>query len=367
MKASLRVGRVFGVPLDLHWTLILIPLWVLYDGYHASLGLQWARIGWVGGVIILLFSFVLIHELGHALTARFFGKPTEKILLFPLGGGAYIREHPERLFGEIMVYFGGPLANILLALLVIPFLFFDPERWLLFQQYLQPQRNLITSSEWWEELLCLGVMVNLVLAALNLLPAYPLDGGRILQALLRKPLGERKSTLVVTVLGVVASVGFIWAGYLLSDPIMGVGGLFVGLLSLYEINRGWQRRRLQKHTVGQLFRPMMEDRLYAGDSLAKARELLDSSGWPALPVYNRWNQLVGLLTEETMEHASDEDELINGYYDTSFATGFPTDNLLAMTERIIEADAYGALVYDRYRPVGFLLMEDVMGLLERRF
>lgn len=266
-----------------------------------------------------------------------------------------------------MVYFGGPLANLLLALTILPFLFFDADRWLLFQQYLQPHRNLITTSHWWEELLCLGVVVNLVLAVLNLLPAYPLDGGRIVQALLRKPLGERRATLVVTILGIVAAIAFVWIGYALSDPIMGLGGFFVGGLSLYEINRGWQRRRLQKHTVGQLLRPMLKDRLYTNDNLDKARTLLNSTGWPALPVYNRWNQLVGLLTEETMEHATEDAVSLNGYYDIAFATGFPTDNLLTLTERIIEADAYGALVYDRYQPVGFLLMDDVMGLLKRRF
>lgn len=366
MNRSLRLGRLFGIPIDLHWTLVLVLAWVLYDGYHPSVGMQWGRVGWIGGVILLLFFFVLVHELGHALTAKAFGKPTEKILLFPLGGGAYIREQPEQLSGELMVYFGGPFANLLLALMVLPFLAIDPDRWLLLQQYIQPQRNLFTPSLWWEELLCLSFIVNLVLAAINLLPAYPLDGGRILQAALRRPLGNRGATLVVTVGGIIAAIAFVYLGYQFKDYLMSVGGLFVGMLSIIEINRGWQRRRLLKYAVTDIYRPLMKERLYIMESPERARDLLDQTEWPALPVYNQWNQLLGLVNEETLESAGNEGNL-KGFYDPAFATGFQEDNLLQLTEKIIEADAYGALIYDRQQPIGLVLMDDIMVLLEQSF
>lgn len=366
MNTSLRLGRLFGIPIDLHWTLVLVLAWVMYDGYHPSLGMQWSRVGWIGGVILLLFFFVLIHELGHALTAKAFGKPTEKILLFPLGGGAYIREQPERLGGELMVYFGGPLANLLLALLILPILLIDADRWLLLLQYIQPERNLFAPSLWWEELLCLSVIVNLILAAINLLPAYPLDGGRIVQAALRGPLGNRKATLIVTIGGIIAGIGFVYLGYRFGDYLMGAGGLFVGMLSIYEINRGWQRRRLSKFRVTDVFRPFTTQRLYASESPQRARELLDSTNWPALPVYNKWNQLLGLLNEETLESSGIEGNL-SGFYDPAFATGLRQENLLQLTEKIIEADAYGALIYDHQQPVGVVLMDDIMELLDQSF
>lgn len=366
MKSSLRVGKPFGIPLDLHWTLLLVLGWIFYDGYQvATASFHWERIGWVAAVIFLLFFFVLVHEFGHALTAKAFGRPTEKILLFPLGGGAYIREQPASLGAEILVYFGGPLANVLLSLLLLPALLIDSDRWLLLQQYVQPSRNLISPALWWEELLCLSIVVNLVLAVINLLPAYPLDGGRILQAVLRKPLGERRATLVVTILGLIAAVGFVYLGLRLSDPLMGVGGLFVGLLSAYEINRGWQRRRLKKFPVKALTRKLGNDRIYSDASPAHAKSVLAQSGWPALPVYNRWNQLVGLLTHETLADLPPQSQTIINGYDPAFATGFNNDNLLIVTERIIEADAYGALIFDRDQPVGVLFMEDIMNLLEQ--
>lgn len=364
MNASLRIGRLFGIPIDLHWTLLLVVGWVFYDGFDPGGGLRWARIGWVSGVIGLLFLFVLIHELGHALAGKATGANTEKILLFPLGGGAYITSLPERSRDELLVYFGGPLANLVLAGLLFPVLFFDAERWQLLQFYLSPDRNFFLPALWWEEMLCLSLFVNLVLAVVNLLPAYPLDGGRILQAALRRRVGIRRATLVVTCSGILAGLGFIWLGWRIGDYLMSFGGVFVAFLSAYEINRGWQRRRLERFSVADVFRPLPQRRLYVSDAPEAARQLLQSTGWPALPVYNEWNQLLGLVNEETLEEGSGQN--LGGHYDPAFATSLRDENLLVVTEKIIEADAYGALVYERQQPVGLLLMDDIMGLLKRR-
>lgn len=331
-------------------------------------GFRWARIGWVGSVIGLLFLFVLIHELGHALVARSFGKPTKKILLFPLGGGAYIPEHPQQKWQEVLVYAGGPLANLGLALLMLPSFFFIHEGWLLLRYYFVPGHNVVLSTLWWEELLCLTVAVNLVLAVLNLIPAFPLDGGRILQTILRGRIGERKATVVVSILGIMACILFCGLAWQLSDPIMGLGGLFVGGLSVAEINNGWQRRRLQTFRVDDFVRAPAQERLYTNDTVAYARRQLDRSGWPVLPVYDRWNNVKGLLASEILEEGksfSDNDPVID-ICDRIIASCMLQDNLLDATVAIIEADSYGAMVYDRYRPVGFLLMDDVMEMLDQR-
>lgn len=370
MRTSLQAGRIFGIPLHLHWTLLLVVGWVFYDGYSPAFGLRWGRITWVGGVILLLFGFVLVHELGHALTARYYGKKTDKILLFPLGGGAYIREHPDRLYQEILVYLGGPLANLGLALLAFPLLvILSPDWLLLLRYYLQPQANLVVAATWWEDLLRLTISVNVVLMVLNLLPAYPLDGGRILQALLRGPLGKRRASIVVSVLGISAGIVFLVLAYFLRDPLMGTGGLFVAGLSVAELNAGWQRRRLQQHVVTELVRPIIPERLYVEDTIAYARRQLNRSDWPVLPVYDRWNEVSGLLHEELLEDARESEDIarVASIYDPAVAACRLEESLLDATITIIETDSYGALVYDQQRPVGFLLMDDVMKLLEKRW
>lgn len=369
IKSSLRIGNIFGIPVHLHWTLLFVVAWVIYDGYLPDYGFRWERIGWISGVIGLLFSFVFIHELGHALSARYFGKPTQKILLFPLGGGAYIPEHPKEKWQEILVYAGGPLANLGLALLALPAFFFVQEGWLLLRYYFVPNSNVILSASWWEELLCLTVAVNVVLAVLNLLPAYPLDGGRILQALLRGPLGERRATVIVSVLGVIAGIGFIFLAWNLGDPILGAGGLFVGGIAAAELNNGWQRRRLQKYQVADVVRPVASERLYLNDSVNYARQQLERSGWPVLPVYDTWNDVSGFLAAEVIDDMPHQDlpETTAAICDPALANCLLADNLLDATVAIIEADSYGAIVYDRQRPVGFLLMDDIMEIVERRF
>ncbi|MEL6276025.1 MAG: M50 family metallopeptidase, partial [Bacteroidota bacterium] len=349
MATSLKVGKLFGIPLHLHWTLLLIVGWVLYDGYLTGYGMRWDRVGWVGGVIILLFGFVLVHELGHALTARAFGKPTEKILLFPLGGGAYIREQPTKIWQEILVYFGGPMANVLLALLVLPVLIQDPDRWLLLRYYFVPNANAVFSSYWWEDLLCITVGVNAVLAVLNLLPAYPLDGGRILQALLRGPFGTRAATLIVSILGLIAGLGFGLLAWQLNDPVMGAGAIFVAGLAGMEINNGWQRRRLKKYIVADLARASIAERLYRNDSLTFAEKQFSRTGWPVLPVYNKWNDVVGFLPAEVCSTATNKNgsDLITDEFEPRFTSCNMEDNLLNATIRIIEADCYGALIFEK--------------------
>lgn len=350
--------------------MLFVVAWVFYDGYAPGLGLRWERIGWIGGVITLLFSFVFIHELGHALTARRFGKSTEKILLFPLGGGAYIPEHPQKKWQEILVYAGGPLANLGLALLVLPAFLFMHEGWLLLRYYFVPGSNVILSARWWEELLCLTVAVNVILAVLNLLPAYPLDGGRILQALLRGPFGHRKATVIVSIFGIIAGIGFVLLAWNLSDPVLGAGGLFITGLATAELNNGWQRRRLKKYRVSDLIRPLTAERLYTNDSVEYAKRQLERSGWPVLPVYNNWNDVIGFLAAEVLTEPDDTaDPAANSagqLSDPALATCLLADNLLDATVAIIEADSYGALVYDRQRPIGFLLMDDIMEIVARR-
>ncbi len=370
MRASFRVGHLFGIPFHLHWTLLLVAIWIFYDGYTQGQGFHWERIGWVSAVIVLLFGFVLLHELGHALTARAFGKATEKILLFPLGGGAYIREQPDRLLHELLVYAGGPFANLGLAILVLPLLFIlSPDAPLLLQYYLYPQSNIVVTSYWWEDLLCFTIGVNVVLALLNLLPAYPLDGGRILQAVLKKRFGSRPASVVVSILGLVAGVGFLVLAYGWYDPLMGLGGLFVGGLSIAELNNGWQRRRLQRYEVAALLRPLLIERLYLQDSAAYAQQLLERSNWQTLPVYDEWNEVKGFLTAERFEEqlAPLHQVRVAEVYDRAYSTCLIADNLLDATIQIVEQDSFGAVVYDRYRPVGFLLMDDVMQLLKKRF
>ena len=367
MLRSWRVGRLFGVPIDLHWTFLLVPVAMVGFAYAPGRGVNWARVGWWSALAVLLFSFVLAHELGHALVARRRGVRAERIVLFPLGGGAYLPERPPRVRDEVLVYAAGPLVNLLLATLALPLLLAYPQGEYLLRYYLNPRANLVVSPSTTELVLGTSVAVNAILAAGNLLPAYPLDGGRILQALLRRPLGARPATVVVTVLGVITGGALVYLSYQIGDPLLALGAGFVALLSVMEFRNGWQRRRLDALRVEDVLRPPPAGRrLFAADRVATAREAFVATGAPILPVFDHWNRLSGFLHHEVPnEEGAGDDDPVREYYEAEFVGAAAGENLLRVTERIVDADVYGAAVYgQRGRILGYVYTEDVIGLLD---
>ena len=318
---------------------------------------------------MLLFIFVLIHELGHATTALARGVRAEKIILFPLGGGAHIPDRPERVLDEVLVYAAGPGANLLVAAIALPALLTNPYGELILRSTFDPTGNFIINPGLVDRLLSVTVAVNVLLAAGNLLPAFPLDGGRILHALLRVVTGERKATVIISVLGVLIGLGLIYLSYRLGDPLLGLGAGFVISMSIAALRGGWQRRRLAKLTIDDLVRPAatlpLTSRLYVPQKALNAVAAFKATNWPVLPVYDTWNELRGFVSNEAVK---EEDPTGAGpllaVAELEFVTAKPGENLLTVTERIVKANVYGAAIYGkRGKLTGFLFTEDIMSIL----
>lgn len=368
---SWRIGKIFGVPTDLHWTFVFVPTAILYFAYVPGYGMNWKAAGWWSTIALLLFTFILVHELGHALVARDRGVRAERIILFPLGGGAYLPDQPKQLWAEILVYAAGPLANIILAIAAWIALLLRPDGELLIAYFLRLSGNIVLRPALLDQVLGITLGVNLLLAAGNLLPAYPLDGGRILRALLRRPLGARASTIVVTTLGVVVGLPLIWVGVKLGDPLLACGAVFIILLSGMEYRNGWQRRRLAKTASDSVLRvPQGEHvRVYASESVGAVRERFAATGWPVLPVFSSWNEQIGFVELNVLKEEPDSDEEpVAPYCEAEFITAPPEEDLLSVTERIVAANVYGATVLgQRGKLVGYVFTEDVMRVLDNRW
>ena len=365
MFRSWRIGRIFGVPTELHWSFALVPAAILYYAYVPGVGVRWTQVQWWSAITALLFTFVLIHELGHALMAKNRGVKAEKIILFPLGGGALIPDEPKRTRDEILIYAAGPVANIVLALLALPVLLWQPGGEYLVRFYVNPLSNLLVSPTPVEQLLGITLGVNALLAVGNLLPAYPLDGGRILRALLKAPVGDRRATVITTLLGIVIGASLLVPSFTLTDPLLGVSALFIIGFSALELNRGWQRRHLAETATTEVLRELPTHRLYANDSVARGRTQFATSDAAVLPVYNSWNELSGFVEKEVLLKEATRDQPIAWYYEAEYIAADIDEPLLTLTERIVAADVYGAALYDRGRPVGFVYTEDVIRLLDR--
>ena len=213
MKWSAKLGRYAGIDVFIHAT---FPLLLLWFGYVA-----WVQTGSVAGVInaltliLLLFLCVLLHEYGHALTARRFGIGTRSITLLPIGGLALLETMPKDPRQEILVALAGPAVNLVIAAFLYLILAFTSRPGALLS--IDP-----VSMGIFEGLLA----ANLLLAVFNLLPAFPMNGGRVLRALLALLMDRVRATRIAAIVGQVLAVGLgIWG--LMGNPFMILIAAFV--------------------------------------------------------------------------------------------------------------------------------------------
>jgi Zn-dependent protease len=188
MKWSWRIGRVAGIDLYLHATFLILVGYAAYTGYrHRGL---WADAGWGVAFIGAFFGIVVLHELGHCLAARRFGIGTHDITLLPIGGLARLERTPEKPGQELVIALAGPAVNvaigvILYALLRAP----QPGPWV-------ADIRLVGG-----DLLVNLFRANALMAVFNLIPAFPMDGGRVLRALLALRMGFARATAAAATVG----------------------------------------------------------------------------------------------------------------------------------------------------------------------
>ena len=178
-----RVGQVAGIDLALHPTMLLLIGFVAYQGGLPAVCLMAA-----------VFGCVLLHELGHALTARRYGIETHGILLSPIGGLARLDRMPRSPGAELAITIAGPAVNVAI--------------WAAAGLVSVVLGGLGLGLGPAPAFLGLLATINLVLAGFNLMPAFPMDGGRVLRALLSRPLGRRKATEIAAFVGQALAIAF---------------------------------------------------------------------------------------------------------------------------------------------------------------
>lgn len=214
MKWSWKLGAIGGIGVYLHATFLLLLAWVGFEHYAAGAG--WGGVAIGVSFILLIFGCVLLHELGHALAARRYGIRTRDITLLPIGGVARLERMPEKPSEELVVALAGPAVNLLIAAALYA--------WLALTQSIEPVRQVrIATGNLPERLLA----VNLILVFFNLLPAFPMDGGRVVRALFATRLDYVRATHIAATIGQVMAFGFGLAGLLTGNFILLFIALFV--------------------------------------------------------------------------------------------------------------------------------------------
>lgn len=187
--------RIFGIRLAVHFSFFLLLAYVAWGGWVDA---GWLGAAWSGAAVLILFACVVLHELGHSLTARHYGIGVSRILLLPIGGMAEFDSIPRQPRRELLITLAGPAVNFAIALVTGPFL---------------PLSSLLVSLQTTGEipltLTGLGLevwLMNLLMGCFNLLPVFPMDGGRILRALLAMRWPYLKATFWAASIGKVLAI-----------------------------------------------------------------------------------------------------------------------------------------------------------------
>jgi Zn-dependent protease len=283
MKYSLYLGRVSGIKISVHWTFLILIFWIVFSNLRSGLGFN--DIVWSVTFVLAIFFCVILHELGHALTAQRFNIKTREISILPIGGVAQLESIPEKPKEELLVALAGPAVNILIAALLFPFVRFTQDIGELDSIARVGPANFFVAL----------MSINLWLALFNLIPAFPMDGGRVLRALLAFKLSHTKATGIAASIGQVLAMVFVFFGFFY-NPFLIFIGFFIFLGAQSEAAYARSKFMLKGFTVRDVAMhdiPVIEGNAPIKEAAAKLLESQNKNF-----VVNRSGKPVGTLSRD---------------------------------------------------------------------
>jgi Zn-dependent protease/CBS domain-containing protein len=295
MQWSFPLFRVAGSELRIHITFFLILLW--FGIIHFQQGGIAAAISGIA-FILAIFACVLLHEFGHALAARRFGIATPRITLLPIGGLAEMERMPEKPSEEIIVAVAGPLVNVVIALILLIYLGFalDPEA---ISSLEDPTTGFIQRL----------AAVNIILVLFNMIPAFPMDGGRVLRALLAMRYTRVQATETAARIGQMTAFLFGFLGLLSGNVILIFVAIFVYIAAAAEAQQTLMIDITRTMAAREAMITKFES-LAPGATLEDAAKALLRTTQHEFPVVDHEGKLLGILTRadlvsSTSEHGND--------------------------------------------------------------
>ncbi len=283
MKWSAKIGRFAGIDVYVHVTFLALLAYVAATDWRRTGSLTGVAFGL--GVVLMLFVCVLLHEYGHALTARRFGIGTRHITLLPIGGVAVLEDMPRDPRQEVLVALAGPAVNFAIAAAVYA---------IIVAQGGQPFAA-FTGDLGRMGLLPSLLGANLLLGVFNLLPAFPMDGGRVLRAALSFRMDRVRATRIAATVGQALAVGLGLVG-LNGNPVLLLIAVFVWLAARAEANAVEAETRLARQPAARAM--ITEFRTLSPQApLAQAIDFTLAGSQKSFPVVAEDGRVVGLLTQ----------------------------------------------------------------------
>lgn len=336
---SINLCKIKGIPLRVHFSFVLILIWAAYIGLEE-------RRDPVGEVlfVLTLFGCVVLHELGHALMARSFNHPTRDIVLYPIGGIATIVGVPTPK-EELLIALAGPAVNLIIALILFPMVVFSAgvDTLLPFE--------FVTKLFW----------VNVILILFNLLPAYPMDGGRVLRAVLAL-MDLKHSTVIACRVAQVICVLLLLLGLMLQDPFLSAIAVVVFLLALREFYQERARIAASGKSVNDVMTPAADLLAFQhGTTLSAALPAIRDSDQTHFPIVHS-DTVIGVLDRMKVFEASatTEDEIyLAELMDREFFASASGTSLVGILPLIQRARRNPLLILNDGELVGMIFQERV--------
>lgn len=342
---SFPIAKVAGIPIRIHFTFVLLLVWIGMLAYKEE-----SRV--YALLVPSVFFCVVLHELGHALVARIFGVKTRDITLYPIGGVAMLESRPKPR-EEFWIALAGPAVNVVIALIILPFLSLETGS---LQSILRGQGG---------ETYLQGLFVaNVYLPLFNMIPAFPMDGGRVLRSLLAMVLPEVRATQIAGTIGQLLAMG------------LGLWGLMVGWVGLVliaffvffgagqEVQATVGMSLVAGRTVGEAMITNFVT-IESGASLSTASQLLLEGSQHCFPV-GFGDEVIGLLTREDIVRGLAQEgpgAYVAGHMSRDFVRLSPDEPLESVLERLGGPDRRPALVFEDGKLVGIVTAENVAEFL----
>ena len=284
MRWSIKVARIAGTEVRIHLTFLLFLAWIGFSYYHVG-----GAAAAIPGVlfVLALFGCVLLHEFGHALAARAFGIPTPDITLLPIGGVARLQRMPDKPWQELIVAIAGPLVNVVIAAVLILFLG-RPADLEHVEQVQQPGVGMLAKL----------ASVNVMLVLFNLIPAFPMDGGRVLRSLLAMTLPYARATQIAAWIGQALAFVFGFVG-LFTNPMLIFIAFFIYLGAQQESAMAQMKDLSLNLRVAEAMVTHLV-RLPPDATLEDAVEALLRTSQHEFPVVDNDDRVLGVLTRDDL-------------------------------------------------------------------
>lgn len=301
MSWSLKIATVSGIPIRVHASFLIILVWAAWIGFsNSNGGSAWTSIGFMVLFTLLLFLCVVLHELAHSLVAQAVGVRVHDITLWPIGGVARLSAMPRRPLHEFLVTAAGPAVNVVLAVLLggVAVAWIGPDRvWSMITTGRGVARLLDAQNG--QSLVLLLALQNAVLVVFNLIPAFPMDGGRLLRSFLAGFISFRTATRLAS-----------WVGQGLALVLIGLsfippGNFFLTLIGAFVFTGAWQERSqvmLSETLRGLTVRDAMQPlgyRLSRNDRLGDIVKRIAASPQTAFIIVED-RRLAGLITRSAL-------------------------------------------------------------------